>query len=446
MKTKGILSILIIIVWFAVFLAGCNRQPEQTVSKVNDTGDSQKVELQIAVFEGGYGKEYWDAVCDEFEKENPDIEIVMQSNAEIGDIIRPMIIAGNPPDFVYLPSNNISGVTSALIKDRALADITDVMDGIRDKLLPGFLETRTCQPYDDGKIYLAPMYYSAMGMWYNMDFFEKNNLKVPETWDEFFALGKDEKTKGRALFTYQGIYPAYMESMILSSIASSGGVKAMDDCLDYVEGAWRNENVRKVLENIAKIGTQGYLLEGSLFMDHTQAQAEWLKGKALFIPAGAWIENEMANTPREEGFRFGFAAAPVMEQDSERYIYTRIEEMYIPAAAKNIDAAKKFLAFQYSDIEIDLNDKYAPGVPPVKEAAEKIKAYSSQAVYESYRIFEKGYKPYMGNFSGVVGTNIVPRDSFYGKIGEVLSGAMSVEEWIEYMEEIGDQVRDGKIE
>ena len=113
-------------------------------------------------------------------------------------------------------------------------------------------------------------------MWYNKDYFEKNSLEVPETWDEFFALGNDERSADRALFAYQGIYPAYMESVILSSIASSAGTEAMDACLNYEEGAWRNEKVREVLDSIAKIGTEGYLLEGSIFMDHTQAQAEWL--------------------------------------------------------------------------------------------------------------------------------------------------------------------------
>ena len=419
-----------------VLLGGCSTAETNAGGEAGD--EPEKTKLQIAIFEGGYGREYWDAVCEAFEEENEDIEIVMQSNAEIGDIIRPTIIAGNPPDFIYLPSNNISGVTSAMIKDHALADITDVMEEVEDKLLPGFLNTKNCRPYGDGKIYLAPMYYSPMGLWYNKDYFEKNSLEIPDTWDEFFALQDSGLSDDRALFAYQGIYPAYMESVILSSIASSGGTEVMDACLNYEEGAWRNEKVREVLSNIAKIGTEGYLMEGCIFMDHTQAQAEWLEGKAMFIPSGSWIENEMLRAPKEEGFRFGFAAAPSIGENDERYVYTRIEEMYIPAAAKNIDAAKRFLAFQYTDTAIELNAKYAKGVPPVAGASEKIKEYASEAVYESYRIFEQGYKPYMGEFAAVTGTNLVPRDSFYAQIGEVMSGMKTVDEWIEEMEEIGD--------
>ena len=207
----------------SVLLSGCSAHTAAVDQ--DSTDEPEKIKLQIAIFEGGYGREYWDAVCEAFEKENPDIDIVMQSSAEIGDIIRPTIIAGNPPDFVYLPSNNTSGVTSALIKDHALTDITDVMEEVEERLLPGFLDTKNCQPYNDGKIYLAPMYYSPMGMWYNKDYFEKNSLDVPDTWEEFFALGNDGRNSDRALFAYQGIYPAYMESVILSSIASSAGTE-----------------------------------------------------------------------------------------------------------------------------------------------------------------------------------------------------------------------------
>ena len=135
---KRILSAAAVLAAAGVLLFGCSMEPSGTAKE--DSGEPEKTKLQIAVFEGGYGRQYWDKVCEAFEEEYPEIEVVMQSNAEIGDIIRPTIIAGNPPDFVYLPSNNISGVTAALIKDHALADITDVMEEVEDRMLPGFLQ------------------------------------------------------------------------------------------------------------------------------------------------------------------------------------------------------------------------------------------------------------------------------------------------------------------
>ena len=93
-----------------------------------------------------------------------------------------------------------------------------------------------------------------------------------------------------------------------------------------------------------------------------------------------------------------------------------------------------------------LADAVEQNTPPVTGAAEKIQPYASEAVYESYRIFEQGYKPYMGEFATVTGTNLVPREQFYAQVGEVMSGFKTVDEWIEEMEAVGNQVRDSIIE
>ncbi len=377
-------------------LAGCQQTPGGSPSSAagESSASGEPVEeqvLEIAVFEGGYGRAYWDAAAKAFEEANPGVTVNITANPEIGEIIRPNILSGNAPDFIYLASNNASGVATALIKDKALADLTDVMEEVKDKILPGFLETSNCQPYGDGKIYLAPMYYSSMGLWYNKTFFEENNLEPATTWEEFFALGDKAKELGRALFTYQGLVPAYLESLVTPAIATSAGLEGMEKCAAYEEGAWKNEGIRQVLENIARIGSDGYLMDGTVALDHTQSQSEWLAGKALFIPCGSWIEGEMADAPREKGFEYGFCAPPVLNAEADKYVFSSIEEMYIPAAAKNVELAKKFLIFQYSDEMIQLNAELAKGVPPVVGAADYLKEYVSDAVYESYMVYEEGY-------------------------------------------------------
>lgn len=407
------------------------------------TTESEIEVLEIAVFEGGYGRAYWDAVSMAFEKENPNVKVNITSNPEIGEIIRPQILSGNAPDFIYLPSNHRSGLTLAMIKDHALTDLTDTLAQVKDSFIPGFLESSNCSPYNDGKIYLAPLYYSSLGLWYNKNFFETNNLEVPVTWDDFFELGKEAKKLDRALFTYQGIYPAYLESMIYPIIASSVGVDGFNDCREYKAGAWDNPQIREVLNNIAKIGLDGHLLKGTVAMDHTQAQGQWLLGKALFHPNGSWVEGEMKNSPREEGFEFGFTAAPILNENDEKYVYSSIEEVFIPSSAKNVELAKKFLLFQYSETAMKLNGENAKGIPPVKGAEKYIKDYVSAATYESYKIYEKGYKPIFGQPFGVVkNTEINPKEYFFNQVGDVLTNRETVDEWITKTEEVSSKLRD----
>ena len=395
--------------------------------------------LKIAVFEGGYGADYWLEVAKLFEAANPGVKVEVTHNPEIGDIVRPQILGGDAPDFIYLASSNKSGLAQALIKDMALADLTDIFtEELKARILPGFLDTKLCQPYGDGKIYLAPMFYSPTGLWYNKNYFDANKIEVPVTWEDVFAL--KDKITDRSVFTYQGSHPGYLEALIIPAIASAAGSEVMDGCFSYDVNAWKNEAVIATLNNIAKIGTDGLLLPGTQAMQFSEAQSEFVLGKAALCTNGTWFEGEMADAPKEEGFEWGFCAAPAMSAEGDKYVFTTCEEMYIPASAKNIDLAKKFLAFQYTDEAVKLCADLAKGIPPVTGAAEVLKEYVSGATYEALAIYDKGYKPYIGGFAVVEDTSILPKDEFYGKAGKAMAGELTGEEWAGLMAAMSEEL------
>lgn len=101
------------------------------------------------------------------------------------------------------------------------------------------------------------------------------------------------------------------------ALASATGIDNIKDISNYVEGSFSKPEAMEVLENIAKIGTGGYLLEGTVALNHTQSQTEMMMNKCLFIPNGNWMENEMADAPRADGFEFGLWTAPVLKDGDE---------------------------------------------------------------------------------------------------------------------------------
>ena len=69
-------------------------------------------------------------------------------------------------------------ITETMLKEKAVADISDVFEGeLGDKMLDGILDSTISQPYGDGKIYLAPIFYTPTGFWYNKNLFEGENAK-----------------------------------------------------------------------------------------------------------------------------------------------------------------------------------------------------------------------------------------------------------------------------
>ena len=71
------------------------------------------------------------------------------------------------------------------------------------------------------------------------------------------------------------------------------------------------------------------------------------------MPNGNWVIGEMAaSTP--EDFRWGMMPAPKWEGDETQTMYTFTEQMWIPAEAENMDLAKEFIKFMYSDTVVDI--------------------------------------------------------------------------------------------
>ena len=399
--------------------------------------------LNIAVFEGGYGPDYWNEIVDKFEAAYPGVQVEMQISPSIGDVIRPQIVAGNVPDFIVMNDNDSTGLIASMIKEKGLMDLTDVFEGpglddgtlLKDQVNEGILETAKCQPYGDGKIYLAPFNSSPMGLVYNKTLFEEMGYELPTTWDEFFALGDQAKKDGYALMTYAGIYPGYMESLLWPALASATGIDNVNDISSYVEGTYSTPEAMEVLRNIAKIGTDGYLLEGTVALNHTQSQTEMMMNKCLFIPNGNWMENEMAEAPRADNFQFGLWTAPVLKEGDQAYVMTSVEQFSIPANAKNPELAKEFLSFLYTEDSVKLFAEKANGIYALKDATELSKGLVSDGIYSMNAIYEHGTSMVFGFAALPEGCKVVPRDKVFKVLSDVMTGKMSADKWAQGVED-----------
>lgn len=226
-----------------------------------------------------------------------------------------------------------------------------------------------------------------------------------------------------------------MESLLWPALASATGIENVNDISNYVEGSYSTPEAMKVLENIARIGTDGYLLEGTAALNHTQSQTEMMMNKCLFIPNGNWMENEMADAPRADGFEFGLWTAPVLNEGDEAYVMTSVEQFSIPANAKNPELAKEFLRFLYTEDSVKLFAEKANGIYALKDATELSKGLVSDGIYSMNSIYENGTSMAFGFAALPEGCKVVPRDQVFKPLSDVMTGKMSVSEWAEGVEE-----------
>lgn len=146
---------------------------------------SGKTELRVATFPPGADAAAYDAFAKQeaqFEKLNPDIDIIGVEYEWKGPTFAVQLAAGSLPDVFTVPFTD----AKTLLQNDQLMDVTDEMNalGYTDKFNPIILDAVTG---DDGHIYGFPRQAYAMGLHYNRDLFEAAGLdpdSPPTTWDE----------------------------------------------------------------------------------------------------------------------------------------------------------------------------------------------------------------------------------------------------------------------
>lgn len=435
---KKILSTALVLSLAAGMLTGCGG------GKSDDTNT-----LKISGLNGGYGTKGWEAVVKAFEKkEGVKVELNLEKN--IAETLRPVITSGKDvPDLIYLSVGSEGGLVDTMISDKAIAEISDVLDmkvygedvKVKDKIIPGFTNSFAIKPYGDGKLYLAPFTYDPCGLFYNAGLFEQKGWTVPTTWDEMWELGEKAKAEGIALFTYPttGYFDAFFSALLNETVGADAYTKLME----YDTKTWQSAETKKAFEIVGKLAqyTEANTVANANKDNFTKNQQLILDNKALFCPNGTWLPDEMSEAPRAEGFKWGFMALPKVSAEGDSYSSTFSEQVYIPSKAKNADLAKKFITFMYSDEAAKLFAEESGCVLPTTTASsylpEKVKDKDGNEIDNQktlfYQIYDNGVKSCTVGFKSVdaiEGVDLTSAEGIlYGTVNSVVTGDKTVDEW-----------------
>lgn len=433
MNTKKVLSLGLSVLMCGTLLAGCGGNKEEKGA------DASGKTLKIAGLDGGYGTKGWEAVAKKFE-EAKGCKVELQFEKNIADTLRPVITSGKDvPDIIYLSVGSEGGLTDTLVKEKAITDISSVLDlkvdgkTVKEKILPGFTDSLTSSPYSDGKLYLAPINYGPCGLFYNAGLFKSKGWEVPKTWDEMFELGEKAKKEGIALFTYPttGYFDAFFSALLNEAV----GPEKYNKLMNYATATWKDAGVKKAFETVGKLAK--YIEKNTVSNANkegfTKNQQLILDNKALFCPNGTWLPGEMKDAPRAKGFEWGFTALPKLTADGDAYSTTFVEQMYIPAASSkdNKDLAKEFIAYCYSDEAAKLFYENGGAVMPITTASSLMGENDQNKLY--YSVYDNGAKANAVGFAAadaIEGVDLTSADGIlYGTVNSVMTGKKTVDQW-----------------
>lgn len=396
--------------------------------------------LKIAGLDGGYGTKGWEAVAKGFEAKTG-IKVELEFAKNISDVLRPRIQAEEDiPDIIYLAIGSTGGLTDTMVKERQIMDISSILNEkvlgedtkVKDKIIEGFLNALTVKPYGDDKTYLMPINYSPTGLFYNAGLFKEKGWEVPKTWDEMWTLAEKAKAEGIALFTYPttGYFDGFFSALLNEAV----GPEKYEKLMNYDLATWESKEVKEVFDLVGKLATytEANTVANANKDNYMKNQQLILDNKALFIPNGTWLPGEMKDAPRADGFAWGFTALPKLTEKGDAYATTFTEQFYIPSKAKNVDAAKQFMTYVYSDEAVKLFYEKSGAVIPIKKVTDLMSDTDENKLY--YSIYEAGAKANAVGFAAlenpVEGVDLTGAEGIlYGSVNGIVSKSMTVDEW-----------------
>lgn len=279
-------------------------------------------------------------VIADFEAANPDIDIQLNNFDHEGykTAIRNFLTADAPDLANWYAGNRMA----PFVTSGQFMDVSDVWEanGLKDSL-GSALASMTI----DGKQWGVPYTYYQWGIYYNRDAYKAAGVDLPGpegvSWDQFVsncekfaAAGIDCITTGtKALWPGAGIFD-YLD------LRTNGYQFHMD--LTAGKVAWTDDNVKAVFAEWAKI--QPYITKNHAAIDWQDAAALLVQGKAANYVMGNFAvavfkEGGMTND------NLGFMGFPEITPGLARAEEAPTDTVHIPSGAKNVDDAKKFLAY-----------------------------------------------------------------------------------------------------
>ena len=391
--------------------------------------------IEISYWSSGYGTSYLSKVIKAFEADNPGLTVSLSSSSAVttGDIYNRA--DDSTTDLYISVMDDYLAYTEYLEPLDSVLDMT--VDGVKvkDKLDSEYLNAVKAS---DGKTYTLTWAEGLGGMVYNADVFTARGYKEPKTTTELTKLALTMNSDGYTPFVHYKEYWNYMSWLWMAQLDGASAYQ------DYWKGTWTNADGSKE-ENSIKVFKQtdtklavfnvlydllspnGYTYTGTNTLSHTVAQTYFLNGYGLMMPNGSWVETEMQSaestvknikmmkTPviSALGTKLGItenqlvAAVAYVDGDTltsaqqsavnamsaetidavrkaRNMVYSeKMNHLFlIPEYASAKEAAKKFIAYYYSDKALALEETSGMMLPATySDGAKRKSAYENESTF-----------------------------------------------------------------
>lgn len=345
-------------------LVACGNSQEGT--EKNQGNDSEKTKISFALWDE-VQKPIFDEIVEQFETENPDIDVELQLTpwSQYWTKLDAAMGSGSAADVfwmnTYLPKYAEAGVLEPLDEyiEKDKINMDDYVSVVKDA-------------YNyKGVQYCMPKGVDTVQVFYNKDLFEKYDVEEPQsgwTWEDMKNLA--EQLKSQIEKSGSDEYPILMEldaqPSFFNFINQSGGYVLSDD---MKKAGFDQEGTIKAYEDMVALMDEGLMPDSKVLSD-TKGTDLFLSQKGAILFMGSWKTSVIDEASFAD--QVGTIAMPVRENGNQSVIgglgYA------VNSNSENKDAAWKFVKYLAGEEANKLQAEAKIDVPALISAQQYYKA------------------------------------------------------------------------
>lgn len=217
----------------------------------------------------------------------------------------------------------------------------------------------------NGELHGYPTAFNVIGVYYRKDLFDKYNIQVPTTFEEFENVCATLKSNGVTPITTAGIYGWHVMRFVELFIELYAGAEQHDQMNAFKE-SYNNEAVVKALTKYQEFCDKGYFIEGFTAINPDDVNIPLFSGNAAMITEGQWLDGVLLQNEQDLN-NYGSFALPT-SGTNRLSSFGAMNQYNAKNTDAETDAITSFFDYYYSDENVEQYPQYYAQPLPYKGA------------------------------------------------------------------------------
>ncbi|WP_044479974.1 extracellular solute-binding protein [Paenibacillus antibioticophila] len=331
-------------------LGGCSHPEERAGALEVRHGDTDKVTIKMMHLwpQDVSAQQYKlvNEIIDQYQTQHPHVTIQQEvlENEQYKNKLKILSASNELPDVGVTWA---AGFMDPYVKGELFAPLDDLLSGgLKDKFFPGTTDAYAV----DGKTYGLPIELNISPVYYNKAIFEKYNLEVPQTYDQFLSIV--EKLSGNGVTPIAlGNKDRWTGSLWYMYLADRlGGPETMKKAIDR-SGTFEDPALIQAAAEIQRLVDMNAFNKGFNGLSNDEGKSEFMNEKTAMYLTGTWeIPNFTSNpeVPQQFKDKVGFFKFPTLDSgkgDINSWVGGPGVGLFIAENSKVKEEAKEFVEY-----------------------------------------------------------------------------------------------------